>query len=84
GNDDLFTLAGDTLLNYTLDRREWVAGGFFEYTLDIHEKFSVIAGLRGDYNSRFGYLITPRLHVRFNPTHSTAVRASAGKGYRSP
>ncbi len=84
GDDDLFTLAGDTLLNFILDRKEWAAGAFFEYTLDLHRKISVIAGLRGDYNSRFGYFVTPRLHLRFNPSNSTAIRASAGKGYRSP
>ncbi|HPS63013.1 MAG TPA: TonB-dependent receptor [Bacteroidales bacterium] len=83
-SSDLFTLVGDSVSTFTLDRREWTAGAFFEYTFDIHDKFAVIAGLRGDYNSRFGYLVTPRLHIRFNPSKSTTIRASAGKGYRSP
>ncbi len=83
-NADLFTLVGDSVFTYLLDRNEWDAGAFFEYTYDLCGKFALIAGLRADYNSRFGYYITPRLHVRVNPSTSTTLRASVGKGYRSP
>jgi outer membrane receptor protein involved in Fe transport len=81
---DLFTLVGDSVVTYILDRNEWVAGLFFEYTFELHEKFALIAGLRGDYNSTYGYLVTPRLHIRGNPSKNTTIRASVGKGYRSP
>ncbi len=81
---DLFTLVGDSIYTYLFDRNEWNAGGYFEYTYDLCGKFTLIAGLRGDYNSRFGFLFTPRLHVRVNPSKSTTIRASVGKGYRSP
>lgn len=81
---DLFTLVGDSLVPYIMDRSEWAAGAFFEYTFDLHEKFALIAGLRSDYNSRFGFLITPRLHIRVNLTKDLALRGSVGKGYRSP
>jgi len=81
---DLFTLVGDSVVTYIMDRNEWDMGLFFEYTFEIHEKFALIAGLRGDYNSRFGYYVTPRLHVRGNPSKNTTIRASIGKGYRSP
>lgn len=83
-NDDLFTLVGDSLVTYIMDRSEWASGAFFEYTFDIKDKFTLIAGLRGDYNSRFGYYLTPRLHLRFNPFKDLALRGSVGKGYRSP
>lgn len=82
-NNDLFTLVGDSLINYNLDRLEWAAGVFGEYTFEIHEKFALIAGLRGDYNNRYGFLFTPRLHIRGNITPDLTIRASAGKGYRS-
>ncbi len=81
---DLFTLVGDSTFNYDMGRTEWDAGAFFEYTLDICGKFALIAGARGDYNSRFGYYFTPRLHMRVNPSKTTTIRASVGKGYRSP
>lgn len=81
---DLFTLAGDSVNPYIMDRKEWVAGAFLEYTFELHEKFVLIAGLRADYNSMFGYYFTPRLHVRANLSEEMTLRASAGKGYRSP
>ncbi len=83
-DEDLFTLVGDSVFTYDMDRTEWDAGAFFEYTFEIHEKFALIAGIRGDYNSGFGYFATPRLHVRANPSKTTTIRASVGKGYRSP
>ncbi|MCX6267083.1 MAG: TonB-dependent receptor [Bacteroidetes bacterium] len=83
-NADLFTLVNDSVYTYLMDRKEWNAGAFFEYTFDIHEKFALIAGVRVDHNSRFGNYFTPRLHIRFNPSGTTTIRASVGKGYRSP
>ncbi|MCK9205113.1 MAG: TonB-dependent receptor [Bacteroidales bacterium] len=84
GQANLYTLAGDSVMTWVMDRSEWVTGTFFEYTFEIPGKFAVIAGLRGDYNSSFGYYLTPRLHLRFNPSKSATIRASVGKGYRSP
>lgn len=84
GLADLFTLTGDSLLHYNMDRSEWAAGIFAEYTFDIKDKFSLIAGVRGDYNSRFGYYFTPRLHLRVNLLHDLVLRGSIGRGYRSP
>ncbi|MEI6435083.1 MAG: TonB-dependent receptor [Bacteroidota bacterium] len=81
---DKFTLVGDSVFTYLMDRNEWNAGAFFEYTFDLCGKFALIAGVRGDYNSRFGYYLTPRLHIRVNPSKTTTIRASIGKGYRSP
>lgn len=81
---ELFTLAGDSVYPYIMDRQEWVAGAFLEYTFEIHEKFVLIAGARVDYNSLYGTYFTPRLHIRGNLTESLTLRASAGKGYRSP
>lgn len=43
-----------------------------------------MAGLRADRNSRFGWLATPRLNVKYDLSKHVAVRASAGRGFRSP
>jgi outer membrane receptor protein involved in Fe transport len=83
-DNDLFTLVNDSLIEYNLDRSEWAAGIFAEYSFDIKDKFSIIAGIRGDYNSRFGYYFTPRLHAKVNVTPGLTIRGSVGKGYRSP
>jgi len=66
-------------------RREFVPGIFAEYNFHLHERFTALFGLRGDYNSYFErLLLTPRLHLRFNIADFMNVRASAGKGFRSP
>jgi hypothetical protein len=82
-NGALWKLIADTVVNYNQDRNEWVAGGFMEYTLDLHEKFVMIAGARVDYDNRYGWLFTPRLHLRYQFDKTTILRGSVGKGYRT-
>ena len=66
------------------DRDEYEAGVYAEYTYSIREKLSLVAGLRGDYNTYFeAFYLTPRGHVKWNITPSTTFRASAGLGFRS-
>ena len=81
---DKFTLVNDSVYTYVMDRSEWAAGGFMEYTFSLKDKFTLIAGIRGDYNSRWGFLFTPRLHLRVTLAKGLALRGSVGKGYRSP
>ena len=69
---------------YDLDRDEQEAGAYAEYTYAIKDKFSVVAGLRGDYNRYYDrFFVTPRGHLKWNITPSTTLRASGGLGYRS-
>ncbi|MBR7169623.1 MAG: TonB-dependent receptor [Alistipes sp.] len=72
------------LAEYLLDRNEEEVGGYAEYTYAIKDKFSLVAGVRGDYNAFYDRLFcTPRGHVRWNITPLTTLRLSAGLGYRS-
>jgi len=64
-------------------RQESVTGAFFEYTFTPVEKFSVVSGIRADYNSLFGWFATPRLHARYEPVKGTVIRLSAGRGQRT-
>lgn len=67
-------------------------GIFAEYTYQIEEKFSLVAGIRGDYamvgnnyyvkDAKNKFLITPRAHIKWSITPRTTLRASAGMGYR--
>ncbi len=65
-------------------RKEFVPGVFAEYTFHPVEQFVLLAGLRYDYNSLYGAFVTPRIHAKYTPNEHFIVRASAGKGYRSP
>ena len=70
--------------DYDLDRNEREVGAYAEYTYAIKDKFSVVAGIRGDYNHYYDrFFVTPRGHLKWNITPSTTFRASAGLGYRS-
>ena len=65
------------------DRNESEVGAYTEYTYNIKEKFSVVAGMRYDYNVYFRkHLLTPRGHIKWNITPTTVLRGSAGLGYR--
>ncbi|MDE5579085.1 MAG: TonB-dependent receptor [Alistipes sp.] len=69
---------------YDLGRKENEGGAYAEYTYTIKDKFSLVAGVRGDYNSYYDkFYFTPRGHVKWNITPTTTLRASAGLGYRS-
>lgn len=74
------TAAGD----FDFDRDEQEAGAYAEYTYAVKDKFSIVAGIRGDYNAYYDrFFATPRGHLKWNITPSTTLRASAGLGYRS-
>lgn len=75
---------GRTRADYDWDRNEEEVGAYAEYTYAVRDRFSVVAGLRGDYNAFYNrFFLTPRGHVKWNITPSTTLRASAGLGYRS-
>jgi outer membrane receptor for ferrienterochelin and colicin len=65
-------------------RTEKVPGAFFQYTFTYEDILSIIAGIRGDWHNIFGAIATTRLHLRYNITGSTTLRASVGNGYRTP
>ena len=64
-------------------RNESEVGAYTEYTYNIKDKLSVVAGLRYDYAFYFKkHLITPRAHIKWNITPTTVLRGSAGLGHR--
>lgn len=64
-------------------REEIVKGGFFEYTYKNLDKLTAVAGTRLDFHNLYGTIFTPRLHILYNATENTALRLSAGKGFRT-
>lgn len=63
---------------------ETVYGLYGQYTYKQDELFTLIAGLRWDHSNYYGGFWTPRLHLKYSPAEWLTLRASAGKGYRSP
>lgn len=81
-----FDKYGETLniLSDNLNRWEVVPGIFAEYSLKYDEKLSLVAGVRADYSTRYGFFVTPRMNIRYTPWEWWTLRASVGLGYRSP
>ncbi len=72
------------ILPDNLNRWEVVPGIFAEYSLKYDEKLSLVAGVRADYSTRYGFFVTPRMNIRYTPWEWWTLRASVGLGYRSP
>ncbi|HOZ68489.1 MAG TPA: TonB-dependent receptor [Chitinophagaceae bacterium] len=73
----------ETIRNITYKRTERVSGGFFEYTFTPNPKLGIVAGIRSDHNNLYGWFLTPRLHLRYEPVKGTSIRISAGRGQRT-
>lgn len=73
----------ETLKEKNMLQDEILTGAYVQYTLNLNDKFMLLAGIRGDYSSRFGFFTTPRLHLKYNPTEWFHLRGSIGKGYRT-
>ena len=65
------------------NRSETVTGAYLQYTLNLEDKFILLAGVRADYSSVYNFFLTPRIHLKYNPFSWLNLRASAGKGYRT-
>jgi outer membrane receptor for ferrienterochelin and colicins len=83
GINFLYDKYDEALKGVNYKRTEKVPGIFYEYTYTPNDKISVIAGIRADHNSLFGFFATPRLHLRYEPVKGTTIRISAGRGQRT-
>lgn len=64
-------------------RTESVPGIFVEYTYIYPEKLTLVLGGRFDYHNLFGAQWTPRAHLKYSISPNVALRASAGRGFRT-
>lgn len=86
-NHDGFTrtlpATGLSLLNTVPQHNETVGGAYAQYTYQLHDQLTLMAGLRADRSNHYGTFFTPRAHLKWTPTRAVALRLTAGKGYRS-
>ena len=60
-------------------------GVYAQYTYKPSYRFTAMGGIRMDHSSHYDRTyVTPRLHVKWMATDWVTLRASAGKGYRTP
>jgi outer membrane receptor for ferrienterochelin and colicins len=65
-------------------REENIPGLFAENTFHFRDdRWILVAGLRADRHQTFGWFVTPRSMLRFNPNPNLDIRASIGSGWRT-
>ena len=65
--------------------RELTPGAYVQYTFTPSYRLTAMGGIRVDYSSLYDRTyLTPRLHLKWIPGDHLTLRASAGKGYRTP
>ena len=85
-NEDIvFT---DNIINRNYDgnynRTENIAGLFTENTMIFFKgKLTWIMGIRADNHNSFGWNITPRTLLKYDPTTKLTIRANIGTGWRT-
>ncbi|RYY17165.1 MAG: TonB-dependent receptor [Cytophagaceae bacterium] len=65
-------------------RTERVPGAFAEYTYNNARNLTAVLGLRTDYHNLYGWQLTPRFNLKYDPAPATTLRLSAGRGLRVP
>lgn len=68
----------------SLDSNESTVGGFVQHTRDFGQHITVEAGLRGDYQSDFGFFVLPRASLLFRLNPELTTRVGGGLGYKTP
>lgn len=62
--------------------RTWLPGVFVQDEITFSPKSQVLLGMRYDYNSIHGSILTPRIAYRFKANDNTIFRLNAGTGFR--
>ncbi len=66
------------------DYRQTTFGAFIQNTTSLSDKFSLEAGLRGDYVIEYGFAFLPRLSLLYKANQSFSSRVGGGFGYKAP
>lgn len=60
----------------------FLPGIFIQDQSIISEKITLLTGLRYDYNSTHGHIVTPRLNLKYSFNKKNVIRVGGGNGYR--
>lgn len=60
----------------------WLPGIFLQDEWEISEKHRLLTGIRYDYHSAHGHILTPRVSWKWSPDPQQILRLTGGSGYR--
>ena len=83
----IWTSKGETVTEFNAPVTLGNAGVLGEYTYSQGEKFSLIAGLRGDWfnhvtDGTARFRVSPRVTLKYMPVDEIVIRANGGRGLR--
>ncbi|MGA0559567.1 TonB-dependent receptor [Larkinella sp. VNQ87] len=76
------TRSADSLRPVNQPDRTLLPGIFAQPEFTFNEQHKLLLGLRYDYNSRHGNILTPRFSYKWSPNKDNVIRLNAGTGYR--
>lgn len=83
GTSFIYDQTSFILNGITTNQTEYIPGAYFEYSYIPNPRFSLLIGNRVDYNNQFGLQYTPRIHLKYQFTEKSSIRALAGTGFRT-
>ncbi len=63
-------------------QKTWLPGVFAQNEITFNPKHKLLLGLRYDYNSNHGNIVTPRLAYKWTLNQKNVIRLNAGRGFR--
>lgn len=76
------TATADSLHPQNQAQKTWLPGVFVQDEISITEKQKLLVGIRYDYNSYHGTILTPRLAYKWTINKKNIFRLNAGTGFR--
>lgn len=70
------------ILNKNNPEKTWLPGIFVQDEISFSDKHKVLLGLRYDYNSIHGSILTPRIAYKLKINNNNIFRFNAGTGFR--
>ncbi len=70
--------------NVSNKKRNQIISSFAQQEWTPNHKFTLIAGLRYDYNKLFAAAFSPKLAIRYKPSNKISLNASIGRGFKAP
>lgn len=81
--DDDTTATFDEVTRLNQSEKTHLPGIFVQNLIELKDTSELLLGLRYDYNSLYGNILTPRLNYKLsNKNRTSTLRLSAGSGYR--
>ncbi|MTI40261.1 TonB-dependent receptor [Fulvivirga lutimaris] len=82
--DDNTVATQDSVASGTINKpdNQYIPGLFAQNEWELSENFTALAGARLDHYDLHGFIISPRLNLKFKPAPSTTIRTNFGTGFR--